>query len=619
MVFNFKRDKWLRGNFSLARFPTFRQSQKPIPLCLLLIVFTSLPCLLSSSALESTEREQILRLLEHMQNSYAKRDIEGYMSVFHSQFEYQSDVGTPNTPGDDISGITRELERESALSAFETFRTIQIDLIADVKISFLFPDDFKSSEDEFTEGVATAKSEYTIVCETFEPGNWTWYARGMNVFSLVKESDEWKIIRWQDQSLTGEELKTITLNKSTDELIDILGSAELKVWLAAMLALEEQTHNESVTAALMKVVKGNQNPDIRARAARLLARANLNKAEIAILKDILGNTRECTDIRVAITSALAAQKNPTAINALLKAAYDGHPEVRSVATIQLAKFRTKDVLKHLIEALEDSASSVRRAAVEAVLVNPPLSNPELFALLKKLCLNPDEELPTRKLALRAFVKHANKDSRSMLISVLTNGNLPSALRKQAAHILEDEEPMDEPQEIENHLLAIFQNRGEPENLRAAAISALWKYATETSMGTFTVALNSDSKWLKARACLAVGHIGTRKTPLPATLKPEGDIRSKLKQFALDKTEHIHVRQRAVEALGLLKADENTPMLKNLLTNETTPANLRGTIVNVLAEWQSKLASDVLNYVAEDQHQPSWLRKAAASKVKTANP
>jgi len=589
MVFNLKRAK--------------RKAERV--LCLLLIVFAVLYYSPFSFAAESTEREQICSLLEDMQNSYAKRDIEGYMSVFHPQFEYQSDVGTPHSPGDDISGITRELERESALSAFETFRTMQIDLIADVKISF-------------TEGGAIAKSEYTIVCETFEPGNWTWYARGINVFSLVKQSDEWKIIRWQDCSLTGEELKTITLNTSPDELIDILGNAELKIWLAAMLALEEQTHNESVTAALMKAVKDNQNSDIRARAARLLARANLKEAEISTLKDTLENTRERTDIRVAIIFALAAQKNPTVINSLFKAARDGHPEVRSVATIQLAKFRTEDVLKHIIEALEDSASGVRRAAVEAVLANAPLSNPKLPVLLKKLFLNPNEELPTRKLALQAFVKHANKESRSMPISVLTSGNLPSVLRTQAAHILEDEELMDKPQEIENYLLAIFHNRSEPENLRAAAISALWKYATEKSMGAFTVALNSDSKRLKARACLAVGRIGTRKTPLPATLKPEGEIRAKLKEFALDEAEHIHVRQRAVEALGLLKADEHTPMLKNLLTNETTPANLRGTIVNVLAEWQSKLAFGVLNYVAEDQTQPSWLRKAAASKVNGFN-
>ena len=588
MIFKIKRANRKQGRTSII-----------CPLLIALAFFHSSP--LSFANDKPINREQIHSLLENMQNSYAERDIEGYMSVFHPQFEYQSDVGTPGDPGDDISGITRELERESALSAFERFRTMQIDLIADLKISF-------------TEGGATAKSEYTIVCETYEPGNWTWYARGVNLFSLVKESEEWKIIRWQDQSLTGEELKSITQNKSPDDLIDILGSTELKIWLAAMLALEEQAHNKSVTTALIEVVKTNQKPDIRARAARLLARANLNKAEISTLKNILENTRERADIRVAITSALATQNNPIAINSMLKAACDGHPEVRSIATLQLAKFRTEDALQRIIDALEDSVSGIRRAAIEAVLANAPLPNPKLPSLLKKLFLNPREELPTRKLALKAFVKHAKKESRSMLINVLSDGNLPSDLRKQAARILEDEELMDKPWEIENHLLTIFQNRDEPDNLRAAVISALWKYATEKSMSAFTVALNSDSKRLKAKACLAVGRIGTRESSLPAILKSEGEIRSKLKELVLDKTEHIHVRQRAVEAVAMLKADENISTLKNLLINETTPANLRGTIVNILGEWQIESATDVLNYVAEDQNQPSWLRDAALSRL-----
>jgi len=570
-------------------------------LCLFLCTLPLLHSLPFSFTDTSTEREQIRNLLENMQKSYAKRYIEGYMSVFHPQFEYQSDVGTQNDPGDDISGITKELERDSALSAFERFRAMQIDLISDLKISF-------------TEGGTTAKSEYTIVCETFEPGDWTWYARGINLFSLVKQSEEWRIIRWQDQSLTGEELKSITQGKSPDELIDILGSKDLKIRLAAMLALEEQTYNEPVTDVLIGAVKENPNPDIRARAARLLVRANLDDAEIVALKNILENTRECAEIRVAIVSALATQNNPIAINSLLKAFHDGHPEVRSIATLQLAKFQTEEALKRVIEALEDSVSSVRRAAVEAILVNSQLSLPKLPALLKKLVLNPHEELPTRKSALRAFVKHAPKESRSMLIGVLSDGNLPFDLRKQAAQILEDEAPMDKPGEIENHLLAVFQNRDEPDNLRAAAISALWKYATEESMGAFTVAMNSDSKRLRAKACLAVGRIGARRSSLLATLKPEGDIRSKLIGLALDKMEHIHVRQRAVEALGMLKADESISTLDNLLANETTPANLRRTIANVLGEWQSELTSDVLNRVAEDPNQPSWLRNAATNKL-----
>ena len=575
---------------------------KSLLLCLLLTGFTLTPYSLPSFATESLEIEQIRHLLGKMQNSYARRDIEGYMSVFHPQFEYQSDVGTPADPGDDVSGITRELERESALSAFERFRTMQIDLLAEVKISF-------------TEGGATAESEYTIVCETFEPGDWTWYARGINRFSLVKQSEAWRIIRWQDYSLTGKELQSITQGKSPAELIDILGSKELKIWLAAMLALEELAYDEPVTDALMGVVKDNPDPDIRARAARLLVRANLNDAKISTLKNILADTRERADIRVAIVSALATQNNPIAINSLLKASRDGHPEIRSIATLRLARFHTEEALKHITEALEDSASGVRRAAVEAILVNSQLSNPKLPALLKKLILNLHEELPTRKLALRAFVKHYPKESRSLLINVLSDGNLPSDLRKQATRILADETPMAKPEEIESHLLKIFQNRDQPDNLRAAAISTLWKYATEQSVGAFTIALNSNSKRLKAKACLAVGRISTRGNSLPAILESEGEIPSKLKEFARDKTEHIHVRQRAVEALGMLKRDETILMLRNLLTSETTPANLRGTIVNVLGEWQSELASAVLLNIAEDQNQPLWLRNAAAGKLK----
>ena len=586
------------------------------------LLFVTLVWLLNSQwniAYARSEQDKISQLLHKMEHAYANRDIENYMSVFHDKFEYQSDVGTPEDASDDISGITKELERESALYVFEQFYTMEIDLLSGLKI-------------KVTGDKAIAKSEYTIVCETFDPENWTLYMRGTNTFSLAKpkaegdlplrslrsptpraygkqrgrseQSGQWKIIRWQDNALSTKEItntKIINEYRTPNDLINALGG-ELKVWAPAMLILEEQIDSESVADNLFTIVKQGRNSKIRVRAARLLARSKLNEAKNLTLAHICENPRTDVSLRIAILSAVSAQSNQIAAETMKKAAMDGHPEIRAFATLQLSKLKSADSKKYLMDALNDSAANVRRAAVEAILIDNSLPYDKLTASLKQLIQNPTEELPTRKVALRAFVKHTGSTARSMVTEILTDTSLPNVLRAEAAHILEENATVDEPKVIEDNLLTIFQNPNESEVLRAAAISALSKYATEKSTTPLIKALSSSSKRFKARACSTLGRI-YEKSAIEPILK-----------LAIDKKEHIHVRRAAVEALWMLEANDAIPSLAQLLKDKSERGNFRGAITTALGKWQDERALAALLNVIGSENEPWWLRRAAVRSL-----
>ena len=582
---------------------TFNLSVKPLHFVRMFLLSAMLVWLLNSQwniVHAKTEQAKIHQLLNKMERAYVNRDIENYMSVFHDEFEYQSDVGTPEDVSDDISGITKELERESTLQVFEQFYTMEIDLLSGLEI-------------KVTDDKATAKSEYTIVCETFDHENLTFYMRGTNTFFLVKQkgherlSEQWKIIRWQDNALSTKEIedtKIINGHRTSDELIKAL-DGELKVWAPAMLILEEQVDLEPVADSLFTIVKQSQEPKIRARAARLLARSKLNEAKILALAHICENPRTNVSLRIAILSVLSAQRDQIAAETIKKSAMDGHPEVRAFATLQLSKLKSADVKKYLVDALNDSAANVRRAAVEAILPDDSLPYNQLSDSLKQLIQNPSEELPTRKLALRAFVKHTGLAARSMITEILTDNSLPDALRVEATHILEENPPMDEPKVIEDQLLTIFQNPNESEILRSAAISALSKYATEKSTIPLKKALSSKSKRFKARACSTLGRI-YEKSAIEPILK-----------LVMDKNEHIHVRRAAVESLWMLEANNASPSLAQLLKDKSEPGNFRGAITTALGKWQDERALNVLLNVIGSEYEPWWLRRAAVRSLKNS--
>ena len=330
---------------------TFNLSVKPLHFVRMFLLSAMLVWLLNSqwnTVHAKTEQAKIHQLLNKMERAYVNRDIEDYMSVFHDEFEYQSDVGTPEDVSDDISGITKELERESTLQVFEQFYTMEIDLLSGLEI-------------KVTDDKATAKSEYTIVCETFDHENLTFYMRGTNTFFGVKQkgnerlSEQSKIIRWQDNALSTKEIedtRIINGHRTSDELMEALGG-ELKVWAPAMLILEEQVDLEQVADNLFTIVKQSQEPKIRARAARLLARSKLNEAKILALAHICENPRTNVSLRIAILSVLSAQRDQIAAETIKKSAMDGHPEVRAFATLQLSKLKSADVKKYLIDALND--------------------------------------------------------------------------------------------------------------------------------------------------------------------------------------------------------------------------------------------------------------------------
>jgi HEAT repeat protein len=272
----------------------------------------------------------------------------------------------------------------------------------------------------------------------------------------------------------------------------------------------------------------------------------------------------------------------------------------------LSELKSPDAKKYLMDALNDSVANVRRAAVEAILRDSSLPYDQLPGLLKQLIQNPSEELSTRKVALRAFVKYTGSSARSMITEILTDAFLPDALRVEAAHILEENETMDEPNVIEDQLLTIFQNPNESEILRASAISALSRYATDKSTIFLIKALSSSSKRFKARACNTLGRLNEKNA-----IKP-------ILKLVMDKKEHIHIRRAAVESLWMLEAKDSIPLLAQLLKNKSEPGNFRGAITTTLGKWPEERALDALLNVISSESELWWLRRAAIRSLKQSS-
>jgi hypothetical protein len=73
--------------------------------------------------------EAIRELFLTFERGYEEHDLEKYMSVFSDEeFEYFSDMATPDDPTDDVHFLENESERRSAERVFENYGNLALKL-----------------------------------------------------------------------------------------------------------------------------------------------------------------------------------------------------------------------------------------------------------------------------------------------------------------------------------------------------------------------------------------------------------------------------------------------------------------------------------------------------------
>ena len=152
-----------------------------------------------SDAIEGTSERAIQRAIHQLfrgwVTAYETEHIDTYISVFDANnFNYVSDMGTPDDTTDDVTFDNIREERDSAMRVFSLFRNIQIELSWPLEV------ELSASQTR-----AEVKTHYEMIGfaeegVTLETGHDGWYAKGDWLFILQKVPGEcdWKITKWLD-------------------------------------------------------------------------------------------------------------------------------------------------------------------------------------------------------------------------------------------------------------------------------------------------------------------------------------------------------------------------------------------------------------------------------------
>ena len=120
------------------------------------------------------------------ENGLESYDIEGYMSaIWEDEFFYVSDVGTPDTPDDDMIFRGGQQEREGTLKMFEQTQKIDLNLYKNGDIEFL------------SETLAMVDYDYDLRLDY--PAHGVGNPSGRMIFILEqRDNEEWRILEWYD-------------------------------------------------------------------------------------------------------------------------------------------------------------------------------------------------------------------------------------------------------------------------------------------------------------------------------------------------------------------------------------------------------------------------------------
>ena len=206
-------------------------------------------------------------------------------------------------------------------------------------------------------------------------------------------------------------------------------------WFAARILGD--FHHSAAISALVDVLKTSNNEDLTAMAAAALAslgagakNATAFKAAIAALTDLLARD----DTRALAVKALAHIRHSETIAPLLSVVRDREVAVRTTAIEALSSFHDDRIAPVLVDALKDTAASVRRQATIGLGLRAELQEQlELVEQLKLQLVDFNQEVCSA--AAIALGRMKNDSAADVLFEALLSTYTPVALKVQIVRSL----------------------------------------------------------------------------------------------------------------------------------------------------------------------------------------
>ena len=296
-------------------------------------------------------------------------------------------------------------------------------------------------------------------------------------------------------------------------------------------------NDPAIVIALVQLLQQTEQEELALVAAQTLAKIGTSAI------DALSKLLVKEDYRLLSVQALAHIRSVESINPLLTVVQDPNPEIRTIAIETLGSFRDERIIPILLQALTDTAATVRKEAVIALGFRRDLATKlHLVAQIEPLLY--DLNLEVCQQAAIALGRISDQKSMAALFKVLKSPLTPVSLKRSVVRALSwnsselslnylQQALFIEEEEICQEIIAVLGRLTE---------TRLKARATQIIVDFWHSAKGQVSKpLLKQKLAMALGILGQQEAILP------------LQQLSQDPEESVRLH-----AIAALKKLEITP-------------------------------------------------------------
>jgi len=408
--------------------------------------------------------------------------------------------------------------------------------------------------------LAGARNEFSIIFVVFRNPNipTIYYAGGWSDFSLKKIGGEWKITRWHQHELPEEilsaKMQADREGKEVNELIDDLGSPNLRKWALAMSDLRKM-RNQVVDQLLEALNKGDNI--VKKHIAQILSDTRDEKAVEALTKT-MANGEIDVSVRKVVVGALSECDGHIVDDALFAVVRDGEFELRAAASLALARRlrqKTDEIYRIARRGIRSEDESIRRTSAETLGFMISLRGAD-FLIQRLMDKNELEEV--RLASLEALKGLASEPVLQKFREILKDKSESERIRAQTARALgamKDRRSVD-------MLIDLSKSKKQPVEVRRETIMALGKIGEPKAAKHLIGLLKNSDIVIRRSAANSLEKLGERRA-----LKP-------LLMVLMDREEDITVRRLA--GRGIVNIDRSIAFgpLVEIMNDETENAPAR---------------------------------------------
>ncbi|MFW9262076.1 HEAT repeat domain-containing protein [Nostoc sp. CALU 546] len=356
-------------------------------------------------------------------------------------------------------------------------------------------------------------------------------------------------------------------NVAIPPLIEILEDEDTEEelrWYAAR-TLGEFQHLDAI-APLIELLKTDEDEELKAIAATALGQ--MGTVAIAALSELLLDE----DTRLFAVRSLSCIPQPETITPLLSVVQDPQPAIRAAAIEALSSFHDERVPPVLLNALDDIAATVRRAAVLGLGFRPDLR--EALDLVTKL--QPklyDFNIDVCCAAAVSLSRMGSDDATKHLFDLLISPHTPIKLQLETIRALSW---VGTPSSLE-YLQTAF-NQTTSETLCQEIVTVLGRVQKPQTTQAAEILLQI------LRSQHPAIEIVNIKSAIALSLGQLGEMQAIEPLISLLADSNASVRLHAIAALKNLDGEAVYQQLQQLANNDAITPDLKQGIAIALAEW-----------------------------------